>query len=230
MRFYQAIFLSLLGHGIVLLPPAGQSPPEIAIAPMQITLNSTPPQTADNRQKQSKRDSRSQSDEKSHTDNTKQEPVADKRQSSRAVDSRPGQTNETDTGQHETVSVQTEKITRSVDDTPFIPTTSVVRDTLSQQQAQAHVVSRLHQALENYFEYPLLARRNGWEGRVVLALDVYLDGRIHNIQLKSGSGHRLLDRSALKAVSRIRTLPDVPRWRGSAPLNIDIPVIYRLQG
>ena len=230
MRLYQAILLSLLGHGILLLPQAGQSPHDIAIAPMQISLNSAPPQTAAPSRKQSESGSRPEPDKKSLTDNTKQKSGADKKQPSRVVDSGPAQANETDAEQHETVTVQTGEVTRPVDDSPFVPATSIVRDTLSQQQAQTYVISRLHQALENYFEYPLLARRNGWEGRVILALDVYLDGRIHNIQLKSGSGHRLLDRSALKAVSRIRTLPDVPHWQGSAPLNIDIPVIYRLQG
>lgn len=214
MKLYQAILLSLLGHGALLLPVSEPSRPEIPVAPMQVSLGSgqagpvtraTEREPADSRRKIQHTDSRSESDKILHHESA-QSPA-------------PGKTR------------QAEQVDRH-DEQPTIPFRHVAdtSDKLSRQQAQTRVVSRLHHELKNYFEYPLLARRNGWEGKVVLAMDVYLDGRIYNVQLKSGSGHALLDRSALNAVSRIRNLPDVPHWQGPAPLNINIPVIYRLQG
>jgi len=214
MKLYQAILLSLLGHGVLLLPQAEQSLPEIPVAPMQVSLSSG----------QARPEAR-----------TAEREPADTRREIRHTESR---SESQKVVRHESAEFPTPDETRQAQqvarhgEQPTIPFRHIedTADKLSRQQAQTRVVSRLHHELKNYFEYPLLARRNGWEGKVVLAMDVYLDGRIYNVQLKSGSGHALLDRSALKAVSRIQNLPDVPHWQGGLPLSIAIPVIYRLQG
>lgn len=213
MKLYQAILLSLLGHGALLLPQAEQSLPEIPVAPIQVSLNSESYQPVTDQPTSHQPIDPIRKTQ--HTD-TRTEPRQIVRHES-AGTTEPGQS-------------QQEQRKAKQNERPTIPFKHVPDDTLSRQQAQTRVISRLHHELKNYFEYPLLARRNGWEGKVVLAMDIYLDGRIYNVQLKSGSGYRVLDRSALKAVSRIQTLPDVPGWRGDSPLNIAIPVIYRLQG
>lgn len=77
--------------------------------------------------------------------------------------------------------------------------------------------------------YPLAARRQGVEGRVLLAAHVRADGSCAEVRLKHSSGHGQLDRSALDTVRRWRFLP---ARRGSASVDswVEIPVSFRLEG
>jgi len=49
-------------------------------------------------------------------------------------------------------------------------------------------------------EYPMVARRRGYEGTVVLKVLVNKEGRVADIQLSRSCGYPVLDRSALAAV------------------------------
>ena len=49
-------------------------------------------------------------------------------------------------------------------------------------------------------DYPRLARRKGWEGLVVLRVEVAADGRVREAEVLQGSGHEILDEAALRAV------------------------------
>jgi len=77
--------------------------------------------------------------------------------------------------------------------------------------------------------YPLVARKRGFEGRVVLQVTVMINGSATNVQVKTGSGHAQLDRAALEAVRRWRFRP---AQRGGKPVNavLDVPVVFRLRG
>ncbi|MBN1917397.1 MAG: TonB family protein [Verrucomicrobia bacterium] len=50
--------------------------------------------------------------------------------------------------------------------------------------------------------YPVIARRQGWEGTVVLDVDVLADGRVSAVTVACSSGHEVLDRAATDAVRR----------------------------
>lgn len=57
--------------------------------------------------------------------------------------------------------------------------------------------------------YPALARRNKWEGVVVLGMTILPDGTITNIHVARSSGHAILDMNAtivMKAVKQISPL------------------------
>jgi protein TonB len=86
---------------------------------------------------------------------------------------------------------------------------------------------RIHEAVQSHFHYPLLARRHGWEGEVLLMLRVESDGRFSAIRVLSSSGHRVLDRAAVEALDRLARLPDA---RGVPPpgMETELPVRYRL--
>lgn len=226
MRLYQAILISLLGHGALLLPLAGPVLPEIPVAPMQVSLNPATPAAHAPQTPARDSSSRSAQTDRDNTDNDETHSPTRKAM----AESEPAPLPINDRPAEDTVANRQADIHPADDPTPVIPVSQALREAISRHHAQPQVISRLQQKLKHYFEYPLLARRNGWEGKVVLAMDVYVDGRIYNIQLKSGSGHKILDRSALKAVSRIQALPNMPSWQGSSPLNIHLPVIYRLQG
>lgn len=55
--------------------------------------------------------------------------------------------------------------------------------------------------------YPLVARRMGWQGRVVLDVEVLADGTSGAVALKESSGHKILDDSAVRTVQGWRFNP-----------------------
>lgn len=61
-------------------------------------------------------------------------------------------------------------------------------------------VVALSAILHGRVEYPLLARRQGWEGRVTVEATVGSDGHVLSIRTAETSGHRVLDRAAEHAV------------------------------
>lgn len=76
--------------------------------------------------------------------------------------------------------------------------------------------------------YPQEAREKGYEGEVVLWVEVLISGQVGQIEIKKSSGYELLDRSALTAVKQWRFIPakkdEVP-----IPLWVNIPVKFQLQ-
>lgn len=55
--------------------------------------------------------------------------------------------------------------------------------------------------------YPEAARRNGWEGLVLLKVLVSKEGACEKISVVKSSGHSVLDKSALRAVKDWKFLP-----------------------
>ncbi|WP_363315406.1 energy transducer TonB [Thermosulfurimonas sp.] len=70
--------------------------------------------------------------------------------------------------------------------------------------------------------YPLLARRRGYQGRVGLWLTISPEGQLLSVKIFQGSGHRILDRAALKIVQRAAPFPPPPPELGPWPLKIKI--------
>ncbi len=51
-------------------------------------------------------------------------------------------------------------------------------------------------------KYPKIARKRGWQGRVVLSVHVDANGQPVDVQVAQSSGHKILDRAALKTVRK----------------------------
>ena len=52
--------------------------------------------------------------------------------------------------------------------------------------------------------YPPEARRNGWEGTVILKLEINAQGRVEALSIHQSSGYRVLDRAAEKSIRSAR--------------------------
>lgn len=76
--------------------------------------------------------------------------------------------------------------------------------------------------------YPLAARRQGTEGRVVLRAQVLEDGRCAEVRIVRSSGHTLLDDSALSTVRRWRFLP-ATRAGMAVSSWVEVPIHFQLQ-
>ena len=99
--------------------------------------------------------------------------------------------------------------------------------TLSQQQV-ARINAHLNQAFDQYFSYPRLAQRNGWQGMVKLGLRIESNGQLSHIRLLSTSGFPVLDQAALNTLNRISTLHDVDVWLSGLHFDTVLPVYYKL--
>lgn len=77
--------------------------------------------------------------------------------------------------------------------------------------------------------YPLIARRRGMEGVVLLRVLVAADGRVAEVEIAQGSGFAVLDQSALEAVRGWRFRPGS---RGGRPVEarVEVPIRFSLSG
>jgi periplasmic protein TonB len=77
--------------------------------------------------------------------------------------------------------------------------------------------------------YPLIARRNGEEGTVMLKVLVTHDGRPASVSLEATSGSHHLDRAALETVKNWRF---APARQGAQPVKawVLVPIVFRLEG
>jgi len=71
--------------------------------------------------------------------------------------------------------------------------------------------------------YPALARRMGWQGKVVLSFNIQTNGSIKDPQVARGSGYEILDQNALESLKESAPFPRPP-----VEAQIMIPVVYRL--
>ena len=101
---------------------------------------------------------------------------------------------------------------------------------IRRNEIRARVLSRIRSHLHQYFIYPLLAQREGWQGRVLLGFSVEANGKIRNIHVAAGSGYSILDTSAVAALSRVPYLYEASNWLQGERLDLQMPVVFHLQG
>lgn len=77
--------------------------------------------------------------------------------------------------------------------------------------------------------YPLVARRMGYQGKVVLNVEVLADGRAGEVKLQTSSGFEILDKSALQTV---KTWKFSPATRFGRPITqwVLVPIKFSLEG
>jgi protein TonB len=78
-------------------------------------------------------------------------------------------------------------------------------------------------------EYPARAIRQEQEGKVVVRLHVLASGTVADAQVRSSSGHVLLDEAALNYLRRARFVPAQDRNGTPVDSSVQIPVSFVLQ-
>ncbi|MGQ9645740.1 MAG: energy transducer TonB [Thermodesulfobacteriota bacterium] len=76
--------------------------------------------------------------------------------------------------------------------------------------------------------YPREARRKGFQGEVVLRVEVLSNGLVGQVEVKKSSGHEILDRTALSAVKEWKFIP-AKRGENAIPFWVNIPIKFQLQ-
>jgi TonB family protein len=75
--------------------------------------------------------------------------------------------------------------------------------------------------------YPLEAREKGYQGEVLLKVEVLSNGRVGQIEVKKSSGYDILDQSALATVRQWRFIP-ARKGEVAIPFWVNIPIKFQL--
>jgi protein TonB len=86
--------------------------------------------------------------------------------------------------------------------------------------------SRLYQHAKPV--YPAEARANNWSGEVVLEIDVSAEGTVSQVRIRSSSGYRVLDDSALTFARSLRFEPARQGLRAVSSTEV-LPVRFRIR-
>jgi TonB family protein len=79
-------------------------------------------------------------------------------------------------------------------------------------------------AIAQYFHYPALARREGWQGSVQVGLTILDDGLISDVRVTHSSGYAVLDRAATNALNEAARIRNWLHGQRS----IELPIHYQL--
>jgi protein TonB len=71
--------------------------------------------------------------------------------------------------------------------------------------------------------YPILARKSGWQGRVLVSFVICLDGRVEDVRIEKSSGITFLDKNAVDTVKKSAPFPNPP-----IRATIFLPIDYTL--
>ena len=82
----------------------------------------------------------------------------------------------------------------------------------------------LRAAIQRRMVYPDIARRMGWQGKVIVMFVLHEDGQVRDLRVRTSSGFNALDTSALQAVERAAPLP-----MSGESVQIVIPVVFALR-
>jgi len=120
---------------------------------------------------------------------------------------------------------------QATNDTPAqnAPTPDTQAHETPSQAVQLQVQAQLLADLQRYFEYPLLARRRGWQGTVWLGFTLESDGALERIHVARSSGYDVLDDSAIAALKRVGRLSQAKHRLNGLAFEMNIPVVYRLK-
>lgn len=77
-------------------------------------------------------------------------------------------------------------------------------------------------------EYPNIAKSRGWQGKVMLRVQVSAEGLSDSVAVEHGSGHEMLDESAVEAVKKWRFIP-AKRGETAVASSVIVPIIFTLR-
>jgi TonB family protein len=83
--------------------------------------------------------------------------------------------------------------------------------------------SYIKDLIHKHLIYPAMAKKMGWEGKVIVSFIISSGGNAKDIMLSKSSGHEILDDNALKAVRIAAPFPKPP-----VEAQIIVPVLYQL--
>jgi len=97
------------------------------------------------------------------------------------------------------------------------------------EKQRNYLLGELQNRLSRYLSYPVLARRRGWQGEVMVRFNINERGQLKNIRLARSSGYSLLDHSAMTAIAKLDHI-ELPHSMGRLQaMELQLPVRYELR-
>jgi protein TonB len=94
---------------------------------------------------------------------------------------------------------------------------------VEREQRYARTVKHVRGLVLKKLQYPAIARRLGLKGRLVLSFTLCADGSVEDLKVADSSGHKILDRAALKAVAT-----NTPFAGEYARTEVQLPINFQL--
>lgn len=86
----------------------------------------------------------------------------------------------------------------------------------------------LFKAIAKHKKYPRIAQTRGWQGKVILELKLNGQGKLISKKVIQSSGHKALDKQALKMVEKAVPLPVPPKALRDGNFTIKVSVPFKL--
>ena len=81
----------------------------------------------------------------------------------------------------------------------------------------------IKESVQNKITYPPIARKMGWQGRVLISFVICRDGSVKDIQIVKSSGFKALDKKAVEVIQKTAPFPRPP-----VSAELVIPITYKL--
>ncbi len=104
---------------------------------------------------------------------------------------------------------------------------SLVGDGTGVANAKDLFKAELSAKIDQHKSYPLVSRRLGQSGQVVIAFTLEQDGSITNARIDQRTLYDLLNEAALKAVREVGKFKAIPKELGVTSMELKIPVNFR---
>ena len=95
-------------------------------------------------------------------------------------------------------------------------------------EMKAEFIAGLYKILNQNKHYPKMAKRRHLEGIAKIHFRLGKDGKIHNVFVGKSCGHKMLDKAALKLITKIGTYKPIPDNVSMAALDLNIPITYSI--
>ena len=103
------------------------------------------------------------------------------------------------------------------------PNDFVVRKTIESYSAI------LAKAITKQKRYPRIAQMRGWQGEIIIDLEIDGKGNLINSKIKQKSGFKILDKEGMAMIKRASPFPKPPKELESKIFNVIVPISFKLQ-
>ena len=87
----------------------------------------------------------------------------------------------------------------------------------------------LTKAIAKQKKYPRIAQMRGWQGEIIIDLEIDGKGNLINSKIKQKSGFKILDKEGMAMIKRASPFPKPPKELESKIFNVIVPISFKLQ-
>ncbi|HEY5929518.1 MAG TPA: TonB family protein [Burkholderiales bacterium] len=105
---------------------------------------------------------------------------------------------------------------------------AVAADPVAEKTLSTSYEKSLSDLIKRNERYPDRARRQRWQGTVIIALSLSAEGKVKDISIAESSGRDILDDAALEMVRRASPLPRAPEGLRGKERSVRVPIAFKL--